>query len=85
MASGTSELEKNLFRLLEEDEEFRCAVAAKIGLLKILKKLDEHIGNSMKCWRNCVSIMRSSKNMTGNLTRSLKSLNGTKRKLNVYG
>ncbi len=33
---------KVFLRLLEEDEEFRLAVAAKIGLLEILSKLESH-------------------------------------------
>ncbi len=33
---------KSFLKMLEEDEEFRLAVAAKIGLLEILKKLEEH-------------------------------------------
>ena len=33
---------KEFLRLLEEDEEFRLAVAAKIGLLEILQKLEQH-------------------------------------------
>jgi len=33
---------KKFLRLLEEDEEFRLAVAAKIGLLEILQKLEQH-------------------------------------------
>jgi len=33
---------KEFLRLLEEDEEFRLAVAAKIGLSEILQKLEQH-------------------------------------------
>jgi len=33
---------KEFLRLLEEDEEFRLAVAAKIGLLEILQKLEQY-------------------------------------------
>ena len=33
---------KEFLKLLEEDEEFRLAVAAKIGLLEILQKLEQH-------------------------------------------
>ena len=33
---------KEFLRLLEEDEEFWLAVAAKIGLLEILQKLEQH-------------------------------------------
>ena len=33
---------KEFLRLLEEDEEFWLAVAAKIGLSEILQKLEQH-------------------------------------------
>ncbi len=33
---------REFLKLLEEDEEFRYAVAAKIGLLKIFEKLEQH-------------------------------------------
>ncbi len=39
---GTVFDKKSFLKMLEEDEEFRLAVAAKIGLLEILKKLEEH-------------------------------------------
>jgi DNA repair exonuclease SbcCD ATPase subunit len=35
-----SELKKTLLKLLEEDEEFRYAVAGRIGLLEILKRFE---------------------------------------------
>jgi len=36
----SSELKKTLLKLLEEDEEFRYAVAGRIGLLEILKRFE---------------------------------------------
>ncbi|MEN3048620.1 MAG: hypothetical protein ABDH63_07590, partial [Candidatus Caldarchaeales archaeon] len=36
----TVDLKREMLRLLEEDEEFRYAVAGRIGLLEILKRLD---------------------------------------------
>ncbi|RLG81435.1 MAG: hypothetical protein DRO40_09640, partial [Thermoprotei archaeon] len=38
----TSISKKEFLKLLEKDEEFRLAVAAKIGLLEILEKLEQH-------------------------------------------
>ena len=38
----STELKKRLLRLLEEDEEFRYAVAGRLGMLEILKRLDEN-------------------------------------------
>ncbi len=40
--AGITDIKKEFLRLLEENEEFRYAVAAKIGLLEILQKLEEH-------------------------------------------
>ena len=37
-----SVVKRIVLELLEEDEEFRLAVAAKVGLLEILQKLEEH-------------------------------------------
>ena len=42
MAGTIADMRKAFLKLLEEDEEFWYAVAAKIGLLKILEKLDSH-------------------------------------------
>jgi len=42
VAGTIADIKKEFLRLLEEDEEFRYAVAAKIGLLEILQKLEEH-------------------------------------------
>ena len=39
MSSATTELKREFLKLLEEDEEFRLAVAAKLGLLEILNEL----------------------------------------------
>jgi len=42
MTLSTEEVKRIVFKLLEESEEFRYAIAAKIGLLKILEKLEQH-------------------------------------------
>jgi len=39
VSSATTELKREFLKLLEEDEEFRLAVAAKLGLLEILNEL----------------------------------------------
>jgi len=41
MATST-EIKKTIFKLVEEDEEFRLALAAKLGILEILRKMEEH-------------------------------------------
>ncbi|MEM0454591.1 MAG: hypothetical protein QXM81_01985 [Nitrososphaerota archaeon] len=38
----TADLKREFLRLLEEDEEFRYAVAGRIGILEVLKRLDRH-------------------------------------------
>ncbi len=40
--NSNAELKAKLLELLESDAEFRYAVAAKIGLLEILERLDRH-------------------------------------------
>ncbi len=42
MLAGREGLKREVLRLLEEDEEFRLAVAAKLGLLEILRELREY-------------------------------------------
>ncbi len=50
MASLSSDERKRFLRALEEDAEFRYAVAGKLGLLEILKRLDR-IGEELrKLW-----------------------------------
>ncbi len=38
----TAEVKKTILKLIEQDKEFRLALAAKLGLLEILKKMEEH-------------------------------------------
>jgi hypothetical protein len=56
-----SELKKTLFKLLEEDEEFRYAVASRLGLLEILKRLDRIEENQNKLWEE-VKALREGQN-----------------------
>ena len=71
---------KEFLRLLEEDEEFRLAVAAKIGLLEILQKLEQYDRkfNEMleRMDRHGIGIKKireNSKSMIVSSTRSLGS------------
>ncbi|MEM1943912.1 MAG: hypothetical protein QXE52_07525, partial [Candidatus Caldarchaeum sp.] len=43
---------RELLRLLDEDEEFRYAVAGRIGILEILKRLDRLEEGQNKLWEN---------------------------------
>jgi len=45
-----AELKRLLLSLLDEDEEFRHAVAAKLGLLEIIKRLDQMYAEMQKIW-----------------------------------
>ncbi|MEM1941060.1 MAG: hypothetical protein QW074_08565 [Candidatus Caldarchaeum sp.] len=47
-----TDLKRELLRLLDEDEEFRYAVAGRIGILEILKRLDRLEDNQNKLWEN---------------------------------
>lgn len=46
----SSDLKRELLRLLEEDEEFRYAVAGRIGILEILKRLDRLEEGQNRLW-----------------------------------
>ncbi|MEM2485175.1 MAG: hypothetical protein QXT82_10130 [Candidatus Caldarchaeum sp.] len=46
------DLKRELLRLLDEDEEFRYAVAGRIGILEILKRLDKLEEGQNKLWEN---------------------------------
>ncbi|MEM2237370.1 MAG: hypothetical protein QW351_03225 [Candidatus Caldarchaeum sp.] len=47
-----ADLKRELLRLLEEDEEFRYAVAGRIGILEILKRLDRLEEGQNKLWES---------------------------------
>jgi len=51
-----AELKEKILRLLEEDREFRYAVAGLIGLDEILKRLDKHEEQLVKIWERLVKI-----------------------------
>ncbi|MEM1965876.1 MAG: hypothetical protein QXH12_07155 [Candidatus Caldarchaeum sp.] len=46
------DLKRELLRLLDEDEEFRYAVAGRIGILEILKRLDRLEEGQNKLWES---------------------------------
>ncbi len=50
MASLSVDEKKRFLRALEEDEEFRYAVAGKLGLLEVLKRLDRIEEELRKLW-----------------------------------
>ncbi|MEM0482995.1 MAG: hypothetical protein QXM16_08975 [Nitrososphaerota archaeon] len=50
------DLKRELLRLLEEDEEFRYAVAGRIGILEILKRLDRLEEGQNRLWEEVRSL-----------------------------
>ncbi|MGC8850426.1 MAG: hypothetical protein ACP5QI_08155, partial [Candidatus Bathyarchaeia archaeon] len=48
----TKEEKAKILRALEDDEEFRYAVAGRLGLLEILKRLDAIEENQNRLWEN---------------------------------
>ncbi len=50
VTANTSELKAKILELLERDEEFRYAIAGKLGLLEILKRLDRIEEELKKLW-----------------------------------
>ena len=69
---------KEFLRLLEEDEEFRLAVAAKIGLLEILQKLEQYDRkfNEMleRMYRHEIEIKKIRENLRNMIVSSTRSL-----------
>jgi len=51
-----AELKARLLKLLEEDKEFRYAVAGLIGLGEVLKRLDRHEEQLVKIWEEIAKL-----------------------------
>jgi len=51
-----AELKEKILKLLEEDKEFRYAVAGLIGLDEVLKRLDRHEEQLVKIWERLAKI-----------------------------
>ncbi|MEM3081818.1 MAG: hypothetical protein QXQ70_09960 [Candidatus Caldarchaeum sp.] len=52
------DLKRELLRLLDEDEEFRYAVAGRIGILEILKRLDKLEEGQNRLWEEVRELRR---------------------------
>ncbi|MEM4574378.1 MAG: hypothetical protein QXF45_07565 [Candidatus Caldarchaeum sp.] len=52
----TMDLKREMLRLLDEDEEFRYAVAGRIGILEILKRLDRLEEGQNRLWEEVRSL-----------------------------
>ncbi|MEM1978676.1 MAG: hypothetical protein QXL72_07165, partial [Candidatus Caldarchaeum sp.] len=65
------DLKRELLRLLDEDEEFRYAVAGRIGILEILKHLDRLEEGQNKLWEE-VRSLREGQNKLWEEVRDLR-------------
>ncbi len=69
MTTTINELKAKILELLEKDEEFRYAVAGKIGLLEILKRLDRIEEEIRKLWEKSLEHDKKFKEMNKRLSR----------------
>ncbi|MEM1975735.1 MAG: hypothetical protein QW074_06590 [Candidatus Caldarchaeum sp.] len=65
------DLKRELLRLLDEDEEFRYAVAGRIGILEILKRLDRLEEGQNRLWEE-VRSLREGQNKLWEEVRDLR-------------
>ncbi|MEM4406648.1 MAG: hypothetical protein QXS68_06350, partial [Candidatus Methanomethylicaceae archaeon] len=65
------DLKRELLRLLDEDEEFRYAVAGRIGILEVLKRLDRLEEGQNRLWEE-VRSLREGQNKLWEEVRSLR-------------
>jgi len=56
VAAEFAELKEKILKLLEEDREFRYAVAGLIGLGEVLRRLDRHEEQLVKIWERLAKI-----------------------------
>jgi len=56
LAESLAELKERILKLLEEDREFRYAVAGLIGLREVLERLDKHEEQLVKIWERLAKI-----------------------------
>ncbi|MEM4303396.1 MAG: hypothetical protein QXQ70_05815 [Candidatus Caldarchaeum sp.] len=71
-----ADLKRELLRLLEEDEEFRYAVAGRIGILEILKRLDRLEEEMNKMWESNNRLWEEVRDMRVTLNRWLSHWTG---------
>ena len=77
MSIESAELKRRLLELLDKDEEFRYAVAGRLGLSEILKRLDKLEENQVKLWENQNKLWEEVKSIRGeikNIRAEVKSL-----------
>jgi len=69
------DLKKEFLRLLEEDEEFRYAVAGRIGILEILKRMDALEERMDRLWENQNKLWEEVRYLREGQNRLWESLN----------
>ena len=80
----TADLKKEFLRLLEEDEEFRYAVAGRIGILEVLKRLDRHESHIVEMLKRLDRLEENQNRLwenTNRLWESVKRLEENQNKL----
>ncbi|MEM4303889.1 MAG: hypothetical protein QXQ70_08360 [Candidatus Caldarchaeum sp.] len=65
----TADLKREFLRLLEEDEEFRYAVAGRIGILEILKRLDRLEEGQNRLWEEVRSLREGQNRLEESMAR----------------
>ncbi|MEM0451452.1 MAG: hypothetical protein QXO17_07800, partial [Nitrososphaerota archaeon] len=80
----TADLKREFLRLLEEDEEFRYAVAGRIGILEVLKRLDRHESHIVEMLKRLDRLEENQNRLwenTNRLWESVKRLEENQNKL----
>ncbi|MEM1965414.1 MAG: hypothetical protein QXH12_04795 [Candidatus Caldarchaeum sp.] len=69
------DLKRELLRLLDEDEEFRYAVAGRIGILEVLKRLDRLEEGQNRLWEEVRGLREGQEKLWENQNRLWESNN----------
>ncbi len=74
------ELKEKIFRLVEEDKEFRYALAARLGILELLERMDRNEEIMKKINENIENIWKNIEKIWGEIRRIWEKLGGHDRK-----
>jgi len=75
MVAEFAELKEKILKLLEEDREFRYAVAGLIGLGEILRRLDRHEEQLVKIWERLAKIDEEIAKIWGEIAKLREDMN----------
>jgi len=70
-----AEFKERILKLLEEDREFRYAVAGLIGLREVLERLDRHEEQLVKIWERLAKIDEEIAKIWGEIARLREDMN----------